>query len=646
MVFNRQRIKLLLGKIASLFREFPYLSHWIVLIIDLLIAIFAFTCSYLICYQLQNQVVLILPFSIKLLLNTVMISLSFLLFRTYKGIIRYFNLDDTLPIFFATTFATVGWIILSNGYKLFFHQTILPGNVFLINFILTIFFMLFFRVTVKLIYNFSEKNNLLVKKKTPILIFDVSPAIVSIADMIKNNSSSPFSVVGFISPNEKVTDKSILGLPVFSMKNEDVQMIKKKSPKAVLINPLEQGRDEKLTIVDYCEKNNLKILSMPPLTDWQNEQAAIDKIKNIQIEDLLGRVPITISTEEIGKTLANKCIMITGAAGSIGSEIVRQIANFQPHLLLLCDIAESPLHDLQLEINEKFPDLNFLPIICDVRNYNRMQKIFEMYRPTHLYHAAAYKHVPLMENHPCESVHTNVIGTKNAVDLSVKYGVEVFVMISTDKAVNPTNVMGASKRMAEIYVQSLDKHLEKNQKGKSNKIKIITTRFGNVLGSNGSVIPRFKKQIEEGGPITVTHPEIVRYFMTIPEACRLVLEASNMGKGGEIFVFDMGDPVKIVDLAKKMIRLAGFKPYDDIDIIFTGLRPGEKLYEELLADKETTKPTYNDKIMIGTVRENYEYMEVEQQLMQLHEVILDCLENETLQIIKKLVPEYKGVHPL
>ena len=637
MILNKQNFLQPLKKMAFLFRGFSYLPCWIILTIDLFISIFAFACAYLICYHLQSRAVLILPFLSKLGLNTLIVFFSFLIFAPYKGIVRYSNVTDGLKVFLATAFSTISMIVINYIYKLFYYQSILPLSGFMFYFMLFFFFMLSFRIIVRLVYSLSENTNLLTKKDIPILIFDVSPTIVSIAEMLKNNSSSPYRIVGFISPDNDVKNKSIHGIPVFSMTYKDVSKFNKKHPKALLINPLETGEKEKQAIVDYCEKHNLKILAAPPIAAWKNEKNAIEKIKDIQIEDLLGRIPITISVEEISKNLAGQCILVTGAAGSIGSEIVRQIAHFHPRLLLACDLAEPPLHNMQLEIKEKFTHLNFLPIVCDVKNYNRMKKIFETYQPNYLYHAAAYKHVPLMEGHPCEAVSTNVIGTKNMADLSVEYGVEAFVMISTDKAVNPTNVMGASKRIAEIYVQSLYKEVEKNQTGKT---KFITTRFGNVLGSNGSVVPRFKEQIEKGGPVTVTHPEIIRYFMTIPEACRLVLEAAYMGKGGEIFVFDMGSPIKIVDLAKKMIRLVGSKPNDDIDIIFTGLRPGEKLYEELLANEETTKPTYNEKIMIAAVRDNYEYSEVKKQLTQLHESVFACQDDEVLKLMKDLVPEY------
>ncbi len=357
-----------------------------------------------------------------------------------------------------------------------------------------------------------------------------------------------------------------------------------------------------------------------------------------QIENLLGREPILINTESIRDNLQGKRVMITGAAGSIGSEIVRQISRFNPKELVLCDMAESPLYDLQLELQDSFPGLSFYPVISDVRNRKRMATVFEKYRPDYIYHAAAYKHVPLMEEHPSECVLTNIEGTKNVADLALEYNVEAFVLISTDKAVNPTNVMGTTKRVAEIYIQYLSEIQQKNLQI-NKKTRFIITRFGNVLGSSGSVVQRFQQQIEKGGPVTVTHPDIIRYFMTIPEACRLVLEAGNMGQGGEIFIFDMGQPIKIVELAERMIRQAGYIPNKEIEIIFTGLRPGEKLHEELLAAAEETSPTYHPKILIGKVRN----CSREMFLPDLSEIIFASAsydEKKVLRLLEKMVPEF------
>jgi FlaA1/EpsC-like NDP-sugar epimerase len=365
------------------------------------------------------------------------------------------------------------------------------------------------------------------------------------------------------------------------------------------------------------------------------------KTTKLNIGDLLGRATIMMDMESIAKTLRGKTVMVTGAAGSIGSEIVRQLGDLKIGKLLLCDMAESPLHQLGLEVEYAFPDLDFDLIICDVRNYEKMNYIFGLYRPQYIYHAAAYKHVPLMEEYPCEAVLANVLGTKIVSILAMAYHAECFVMISTDKAVNPSNVMGASKRIAEIYVQSLSEWL-KTQENTPVMTRFITTRFGNVLDSSGSVVPIFRKQIEQGGPLTVTHPEVTRYFMTIPEACSLVLEAGNFGKGGEIFIFDMGAPIKIKELAEEMVRLSGLEPYKDIDIVYTGLRPGEKLYEELLYDKENTKPTKNEKIMIG---KNYarDFEEIEDKVSRLIDLAHKFKPIEVVKAMKEIIPEFVSV---
>jgi FlaA1/EpsC-like NDP-sugar epimerase len=380
---------------------------------------------------------------------------------------------------------------------------------------------------------------------------------------------------------------------------------------------------------------------VPLITDWEDQKQISNQLKNFDIEDLLHRKPIVLDSKTISSQINGKTVLITGGAGSIGSEIVRQVIHFSPHKIIILDQAESPLHNLQLEVSDLAKKVKIRTVLADVKNFEEMEYVFETYKPDYVYHAAAYKHVPLMEENPAQAIFTNVIGTKNLADLSSHYKVEKFVLISTDKAVNPSSVMGASKRIAEKYVQSLNYHLI--QSPSSNTTKFITTRFGNVLGSNGSIVPLFTKQIQEGGPLTITHPEIIRYFMTIPEACQLVLEAGAMGNGGEIYIFDMGEPVKIIDLAKKMIRLAGFVPDNEIKIKIIGLRPGEKLYEELLNDTSKTLPTHNEKIMIG--QEQFDdFEEVNVLISQLITTAKKSTNAEIVGLMKKIVPEFKSMN--
>jgi FlaA1/EpsC-like NDP-sugar epimerase len=454
--------------------------------------------------------------------------------------------------------------------------------------------------------------------------------------MIRSSQEHKFKLVGFIDDDKNSTQRMIMGLKVYFLDEETIQRVIVHKAKAIIVTPLKMNSINPKVDLDIFLNNNLAILTSPPMSIWKDDMPTIKQIKSIQIEDLLERPQIEISTDNIAAQLKSTVILVTGAAGSIGSEIVRQVVKFSPKLIVLLDQAESPMHVLQLELEEKYPQQNFTAFIGDVRNKERMEFMIEMFRPDYIYHAAAYKHVPMMEDNPVESIQVNVKGTKIMADLAVKYEVKRFVMISTDKAVNPTNVMGASKRIAEIYVQSLFKRISEDSECET---KFITTRFGNVLGSNGSVIPHFKGQIEKGGPVTVTHPDIIRYFMTIPEACMLVLEAGAMGEGGEIFIFDMGSPVKIVDLAKKMIRLAGYIPEVDIKIEYTGLRPGEKLYEELLNQKETTQPTYHSKIMIAAVQQ-YNYDTVSAQVEELINYSAMCKNYLTVSQMKKIVPEF------
>ena len=618
-------------KIFALLKDFQYLPKRIIFFVDLLIVALSFSISCLLFLNLLKAEMQIGVFILKLLICVIVTGLFFVIFKTYSGIIRYSNYRDAMRIFlsvFCSNFVLIG----INKLIAIFYGSILSWEGFFINFILAFCFIFLFRMVVKLFFDFLVTSQAKIKKGISLLIYGVGPTSIGLAKMILTNENLPYRVVGFISSDRNTTNKKILGHPIYNKDEifENLVSLKDKA-NTILVNPKEIGRSEKQQIADKCMKHKIDLLSAP-MEDWKEKK--LKELNKIKIEDLLGRIPIQIDIESIGKNLNGKTILITGAAGSIGSEIVRQVSQFQLGLLLICDTAESPLHELSLELQDRYSHIPFIPIVSDVRNYNQMELIFKEHKPQYIYHAAAYKHVPLMENHPCEAILTNVLGSHNVVDLAVRYGTEVFVMISTDKAVNPANIMGASKRVAEIYVQSLSKKIQ----GQS-AIRIITTRFGNVLGSNGSVIPRFRAQIEKGGPVTVTHPEIIRYFMTIPEACRLVLEAGNFGKGGEVYVFDMGDSVKIIDLAEKMIRLSGLRPGTDIEIKFTGLRPGEKLYEELLHDKETVLPTHNPKIMIGKVR-RYDYEQIEVLLNQLIETARTFNKVEVVRLMKELVPEF------
>jgi len=613
-----------------------YIPRWLVLIVDVSICLVAYYASYYISsklfYNSADERILFFYQRMSVIISVQI--LLFWVFHTYSGILRYSGYVDATKLLFAV-FLNVGVLSLINfvvhsNYScvLFYYSALLIYGVlaFLLLFIL--------RLGVKTIYDFFTQNS---GQITPVMIFGTQSAAIGIATLINRSSQDiKYKLVGFIDDDKNATERMIMGVKVYHLNENTVKKIIAKKAKAIIVSPNKLNQINPDTDLDIFLNNNLAVLTSPPMSIWKNDKLSIKQIKSIQIEDLLERPKINISTDNIARQLKSKIILITGAAGSIGSEIVRQVVQFNPSLIILLDQAESPMHNLKLELDEQFPDQNFSTFLGDVRNKERMEYMMDMYRPDYIYHAAAYKHVPLMEDNPVESIQANVKGTKIMADLAVKYKVQYFVMVSTDKAVNPTNVMGASKRIAEIYVQSLYRKLKEEG---NTTTKFITTRFGNVLGSNGSVIPLFKSQIEKGGPVTVTHPDIIRYFMTIPEACMLVLEAGSMGEGGEIFIFDMGNPVKIVNLAKKMIRLAGYIPEVDIKIEFTGLRPGEKLYEELLNHKETTQPTYHPKIMIATVQV-FDYEQVSAHVDELILYSLQCKNFLTVSLMKKIVPEF------
>ena len=569
--------------------------------------------------------------------------------KTYSGIIRYTSAQDSFRILFAVIISN-GIFFVLNLVSLTFAKELLISNTVLITNGLSSFLLLItYRVLIK--YFFMYVKNLKLDK-VKVIIYGAGEAGLATKRTFDHDGKVNKNIVAFVDDDERKVDKTIDGIKILDAKKLE-HLIKEHHLDEIIFASYTIPTDRKEHIVDLCLENNIKVLNIPPPDVWLNGKLQPAQIQKLNIEDLLNRKSIKINIDGIGEMLDNKRILITGAAGSIGSEIVRQLAKFDIGLIILCDQSETALHELYLELEETTKNKNFHAFVGDVRDEQRMDKLFSTYKPHYVYHAAAYKHVPLMEDNPAEAIKANVLGTKTIANKAVKYGVQKFVMISTDKAVNPTNIMGASKRIAEIYVQSLNNSLNNKDFIFSNGLsyindlnvkpitKFITTRFGNVLGSNGSVIPRFRHQIEKGGPVTVTHPEITRYFMTIPEACRLVLEAGCMGKGGEIFIFDMGKSVKIIELAKKMIRLAGLEPNVDIKIEFSGLRPGEKLYEELLNDNENTMPTHHEKIMIGKVRE-YVFEDIENQITQLINSAKSDNDRQVVLYMKKLVPEFKS----
>jgi FlaA1/EpsC-like NDP-sugar epimerase len=494
--------------------------------------------------------------------------------------------------------------------------------------------MIFSRILVKEVYETITGSDI---KPVNVFIYGTKEAGISVAKALRGNNEFNYRVLGFISDESHMVGKELMGVTIYDNDENLFRVLVSKNVRTIIVSPQKMQEIKNSALLANFVDHDISLLTTVPINEWDGALKSREQLKDIQIEDLLPREPISINMLEIASNIEGKRVMITGAAGSIGSEIVRQVASFNPNSIILIDQAETPLHDLKLELKDKWRDLRTEIVVANVSNISRMDKIFSKTRPQYIFHAAAYKHVPMMEVNVSEAIQTNVLGTKIIADLAVKYNANKFVMVSTDKAVNPSNVMGCSKRICEIYVQSLAKWIEK--KG-DKSTQFITTRFGNVLGSNGSVIPLFKEQIKHGGPVTVTHPEIIRYFMTIPEACQLVLEAGAMGKGGEIFIFDMGKPVKILDLAKRMIRLSGSK---NVKIEFTGLRNGEKLYEELLNKAEYTKPTHHEKIMIANVRE-YEYQQVSQLIDSLIKDSYDYDEMRTVRKMKEIVPEFQSIN--
>ena len=619
--------------------QMNYLPRWGVLLMDLMLCTIAFWLSVWIGSGFFHYVDLsqqMIPIGVQFLVVMAVQLLAFWVFHTYSGILRYSTFIDTIKVLLSNVCTGLVLVLLNlvMQYSTGWHPFL---NTVLAIYVPTAFVLLFsLRVGVKTLSETMERS----QGSPLVMIYGTQSAGLAIAKMLRAAGNAPYRPVGFISDPGQRHGYDLAGLRVRELNEKLFSWMEKRNITRVIISPLKMREINPAKDLQIFIDHNIRILTTPYFTQWENmdniDVQRIGRIDAIRIEDLLERQQIQINTENVRHILKKKVVLVSGAAGSIGSELVRQIQIYEPQVTILLDIAESPLHDLTLDLQKQFPNARFIPIIADVRNRTRINQIFSKMRPDVVYHAAAYKHVPLMESFPNEAIQANVSGTKNMADAAVKYNVQRFVMISTDKAVNPTNIMGASKRIAEIYVQSLFRKLHETN---PNCTKFITTRFGNVLGSNGSVIPYFRKQIAAGGPVTVTHPDIIRYFMTIPEACCLVMEASTLGDGGEIFIFDMGEPVKILDLARNMIRLAGYTPEKDIPIVFTGLRPGEKLYEELLNQKETTLPTANEKIMVARVRE-FDFDTISKQVDKLITTSGFNKPFSTVKIMKMLVPEY------
>lgn len=606
------------------------LPIWTILLIDIFIIVASCLLAYSLRYDFRS---IFLDSSTidKTILWTVVANLIFFrVFRTYSNVLRFSSFVDIMRIFVSLTVSYGVLMILSVLLDAYLGVRIGAISVLFMAYVINFAMMACSRIVVKM---FFEVLNFDGSHTTNVFIYGAKEAGVNIAKSLRVNLRNHYRLRGFIADEPELIGKVMMGAKVFPNDELLIENMNDRDVHTIIVSPAKMEKLKKSDMIDTLLSNNVKLLTAPPLSEWGGQALNKTQLKEIQIEDLLQREPIEVDIHKIASHLEGKRVMITGAAGSIGSEIMRQVASFNPYKLILIDQAETPLHDIRLELQDRWRDIDAETIVADISNATRMEAIFREYKPQYIFHAAAYKHVPMMEDNVSESIQINVSGTRTLADLAVKFGSEKFVMISTDKAVNPTNVMGCSKRICEIYVQSLAKKLQKEG---IRSVQFITTRFGNVLGSNGSVIPRFRDQIQRGGPVTVTHPEIIRYFMTIPEACRLVLEAGSMGNGGEIYIFDMGKPVKIVDLAKRMISLSG---RTDVKIEFTGLRHGEKLYEELLNVKELTKPTYHEKIMIATVRE-YDYDEVKERIQKLIDVSYTYDQMKIVAAMKDIVPEF------
>ena len=628
----------ILGKISSWYFTKDALPYWCVLLFDCLVVIGCGLFCYIIDHGATTASDNFMPLMGTLVFYLLFYLIGFRAFHTYSGVMRYTSFADIHRVAFANLIGVGLIAILRQFFN--FDQWFVPIRMreLALTFVLATVIMWSVRMIVKYMYEYYKTD----QDARGVFIYGVKTGGLSIARALSSPNNTTFKLKGFISDADDMIGKRLMGVKVYENNNKIIRQMELENANTLFVSPLKQEEFVKNPeMVDLLIENGIAIYTMNTTMEWDGKSdISTAQLREIEIEDLLPRDEIEIDLTAIEALLKDKSILITGSAGSIGSEIVKQIAKFGPHQLVLIDQAETPQHDCRLMMASQFPEIKADTIVASICNKRHMEAIFRKYRPDYVFHAAAYKHVPMMEDNPCESIQNNVEGTKIMADLAVKYGVKKFVMISTDKAVNPTNVMGCSKRICEIYVQSLDKAIKEGRH--EGQTQFVTTRFGNVLGSSGSVIPLFREQIKNGGPVTVTHPDIIRYFMLIPEACKLVLEAGTMGKGGEIFIFDMGAPVKIADLAKRMIKLSGAK---NIEIKYTGLRDGEKLYEEVLNDEEITIPTHHEKIKVAKVRE-YDFEEVKQQIDQLISDSYLYDDMATVAGMKQIVPEYVSNHSI
>lgn len=622
-------------KFVSKFRLDRFFNSKLILAIDLLVSLSASICMLLFSRFLLWESALTPGFALSWCALSVGFSLLFFIWlRTYRTIVRHTTLKEFAKICVASFMKSLCVVLVMVALPfLDTYYAVLA----LMDMSLTIIFLLMVRVMMIVMYDTLREKVISSRKRVNVMVYGVDDK--SVATVTRLANSPHYNVIGYLNYGRRLRGQNINGVKIFYFEKEsDINLFRERFfVDAILFAREDSVKKEADRLVEYCQNTEVKVLVVPAIDEVIDGKIMKSSIREVKIEDLLGRDEIKLNMDAIVENFSGKTVMVTGAAGSIGSELCRQLASFGPKKLVLFDNGETPMHNLRLELEERYKDLDFVPVIGDVRQEPRLDYVFRTHRPQVVFHAAAYKHVPLMEENPCEAVRVNVAGSRNVADKCVEYDVEKMVMVSTDKAVNPTNIMGCTKRLAEIYVQSLGLAIEKGEvKGRT---RFVTTRFGNVLGSNGSVIPRFREQIAKGGPVTVTHPEITRFFMTIPEACRLVMEAATMSTGNQIFVFDMGESVKIDTLARRMITLAGFKPDKDIMIEYSGLRPGEKLYEEVLSNKENTDPTSHDRIRVAKVRE-YEHAKAKEVMFELEDLALKVEIPDMVKLMKSTVPEF------